>query len=308
MTLRGVLPVLLTPFLPNGKIDDESLRKEVDFAINAGAAGVCSPAFGSEYYKLSDPERYEVTRIVVEQPAGRLPVWASTGSGSVHATVEFSRYAESIGATGVMGVAPKIVPLGLKELTSFYEGVCRSVKIPVMIQDADFTGSGLPADFLVSLSERFPNFQFAKLESVLVGPKCSDILRLSGGKLQVLYGLGGIALPDGLARGACGVTPGVAVTDLYARIFHLWDAGRHEVAKSLFYRFQPYLVFALQHLELLIGMEKRILVRRGVLSSDRLRAPTPYFDDQCWHEAEEWIEFALRLCEEGEAPNIPQGP
>lgn len=307
MNLRGILPVLLTPFHADETIDEGSLRGEVDFAVNAGAVGLCAPAFGSEFYKLSDPERYEVARIVVEQTAERLPVWVSTGSGSAHSTIEFSRYAESIGAAGVMVVAPKVVPLGLKELTSFYEAVCRSVNIPVMIQDADFTGSGLPAGFFISLSERFPNFQFAKLESVLPGTKCSDILRLSDGKLQVLYGLGGIALLDGLVRGACGVMPGAALTDLYARIFHLWDTGRLGEAESLFYRFQPYLIFALQHLELLIGMEKRVLVRRGILSSDRLRAPIPFFDDQYRKQADDWIEFALRLCEEVKVSTIPRG-
>lgn len=298
MNLRGILPILLTPFRADETIDEESLRKEVDFVVKAGAVGLCAPAFGSEYYKLNDSERFQVARTVVEQTAGRVPVWVSTGSGSVHSTIEFSRYAESLGAAGVMVVAPKVVPLGLKDIASFYEAVCRSVRLPVMIQDADFTGSGLPAEFFVDLAGRFPNFQFAKLESVLPGPKCGEILRLSGGKLQVFYGLGGIALLDGLARGACGVMPGAALTDLYARIFQLWDTGRVDQAKLLFYRFQPYLIFALQHLELLIGMEKRVLVRRGILSSDRLRAPTPQFDDQYRKQADEWIEFALRLCEE----------
>ena len=80
--------------------------------------------------------------------------------------------------------------------------MCRSVKIPVMLQDADFTGAGLPAKLFVELAERCPNFRFAKLEVLLPGSKCAEIIHLSGGKLEVLYGLGGVAMMDGLAHGA----------------------------------------------------------------------------------------------------------
>ncbi len=286
------------PVLADESIDEKSFRNQVDFTIATGAVGVCAPAFGTEFYKLSDPERYRIAKVLVEHTARRVPTFISTGGGSTHSTVEFSRYAESIGADGLMVAAPRWCSLGAGELTEFYEAVCRSVSIPVMLQDADFTGAGLPAKVFVELAESCPNFQFAKIEVVLPGTKCAEIIRASGGKLQVLYGLGGIAMADGLAHGACGIMPGAGFVDVGAEIFRLYDSGDVAGAKSLLYRLQPYLVFALQHLELAIRIEKRVLVRRGVFSSDRMRTPTLHLDEEYEKQLEELVSYAVALSEE----------
>jgi 2-keto-3-deoxy-L-arabinonate dehydratase len=286
---------MLLPVNADESIDENSFRNQVDFVIETGAVAVCAPAFGTEFYKLSDPERYRVAKIVVEQTAGRVPVFISTGSGSTHSTIEFSRYAESIGADGLMVVAPRWCSLGAGELTEFYEAVCRSVSIPVMLQDADFTGAGLPAKLFVDLAERCPNFLFAKLEVVLPGTKCAEIIRASRGKLQVLYGMGGIAILDGLAHGACGMMPGSGLVDVNAEIFRLYDSGDIAGATMLSYRVQPYLAFGLQHLELAIQIDKRVLMRRGVFPSDRMREPTLHLDDAYQNQIEELVSYVIGL-------------
>lgn len=298
MNLRGIIPIILTPFRVDESIDEEALRAEVDYAIQAGAGALCAPAFASEHYKLSDPERYSVARTVVQYTAGRVPVLVSTGHGSVHATVEFSRYAEALGADGLMVVAPRTVPLGVMEFTRYYEKVCRSVTISVVLQDADFTGSGLATDLFIDLQGRCPNFKYAKLENVLAGTKCEEIIRRSGGKLEVLYGVGGIALFDGLEHGACGIMPGTGMVDLYAHIFKLYDSGRVTQAKTLFYKMQPCLFFAQQHLELAIQLQKRVLVRRGVFPTDLVREPTLQLDAKYRCQLEEMVELVIGLSKE----------
>jgi hypothetical protein len=117
--------------------------------------------------------------------------------------------------------------LGIREQAILYENVCRSVKVPVMLQDADFTGGGLAAKLFVDLAERCPNFEFAKPEIVLPGTKCAEIIRLSGGKLQVLYGLAGVALMDGFAHGAMGVMPGPAFTEVLRPALRALRFGPH---------------------------------------------------------------------------------
>jgi 4-hydroxy-tetrahydrodipicolinate synthase len=304
MKLHGVVPVMMLPLNADESIDEPSFRRQVDFAIGAGAAAVCAPGFATEFYKLSDAERYRLAKILVEQTAGRVPVFVSTGCGSAHATIEFSRYAESTGADGLMVVAPKWCALGIREQTTFYEAVCRSVKIPVMLQDADFTGGGLPAKLFVDLAERCPNFLFAKLEIVLPGAKCAEIIRLSEGKLQVLYGLGGVAMMDGLAHGATGMMPGPGMVEVYARIFHLWHSDRKDQAKALFYRMQPYLVFALQHLELAIQVEKRVMMRRSVFPSDRVREPTLHLDEGYQRQIDELADLVIGLSKEAKVSAV----
>jgi dihydrodipicolinate synthase/N-acetylneuraminate lyase len=68
--------------------------------------------------------------------------------------------------------------------------------------------------------------------------------------------------------------PGPNFVKAYARVFELYGSGRIDEAKGLFYRMQPYLTFSMQHVEIVIQMDKRALVRQGVFSSDRMREPT----------------------------------
>ena len=226
LKIHGVMPVMMLPLNNDESIDEATLRKQVDFAVAGGAAALCAPGFATEFYKLTDEERRLVIKIVVEQTDGRVPMFASTGCGSARATVELSRYAESVGADGLMVVAPRWCPLGPREQSVFFEMVCRSVGIPVMLQDADFTGAGLPAAMIVDLAERCPNLEFAKLENILAGSKCAEIIKLSEGRIQVLYGMAGIALMDGLAHGATGVMPGPSFIEAYVRVFTLYGEGR----------------------------------------------------------------------------------
>jgi dihydrodipicolinate synthase/N-acetylneuraminate lyase len=295
MNLRGVIPVLCTPFTTSEAIDEAVLRNEVDFTIRSGAVAICAPAFGSEVYKLSDAERYRMAEVVLEQVAGRVPVVVGTSSGSVHGTLESSRHAESIGAALIMVAPPRTVALGHEELTRFYEVVCNSVKIPVMLRDADFTGGGLPATLLADLAQRCSNFLFAKLENPMAGGKCRDTITLTGRRVEVLYGWGGLNLLDGLAHGAGGVMPGPSLTDLYVRTLQLYHAGQAEAARSLFHRFMPFLVFGLQHLELFIHMEKCVLARRGVLPSSRMREPTLRLDQEYQVQIDDLVDLVVAL-------------
>ena len=117
-----------------------------------------------------------------------------------------------------MVLPPRIAPLTMKELIRFYERVADSVGIPIMIQDADFTGAGIPPKVYADLSKRLPNLKFAKLENPLPGAKCAEIIRESEGRLQVVFGLWGIYMADGLPKGAGGIMAGPGIVEVYARI------------------------------------------------------------------------------------------
>jgi 2-keto-3-deoxy-L-arabinonate dehydratase len=306
LRLNGITPVMLTPFREDGSIDEPSLRKEIDFSIEHGAAAICGPGFASEFYKLSDPERYRFAEVLVEQARRRIPVIISTGSGSVHNTIEFSKFADRLGADCLMVIPPQRVALPGSEVIYFFSELCDAVQIPIMLQDADFTGAGLPPHVFVDLANKHSNFLFAKLEVTLPGQKCAEIIRRSNGRLQVIYGLGGVAMLDGLAHGASAVMPGTAAIDVYVRIYKLFEEGKSGEAKALFYRLLPYLTFALQHLEVTIWIEKRLLVKRGVISNARMRRPTIFLDDEYEKQIEELVDEVHVLsadCQKRVPPN-----
>ncbi|MBI3668005.1 MAG: dihydrodipicolinate synthase family protein [Acidobacteria bacterium] len=304
LRLDGITPVMFTPFLEDERIDEASLRRQIDFAIAAGAAAICGPGFGSEFYKMSDEERHRFAEILVNQARKRVPVIVATSSDSTFRTIEFSRFAERISADCVMVTPPRTSKLPTPEIVEFYSRLCNRLTIPVMLQDADFTGAGLPASVFVDLAKKHENFLFTKLEIILPGQKCAEIIERTGGRVQVIYGLGGIAMMDGLFRGASAFMPGAAVLEVYVQTYQLYKAGRKDEAEALFSRLLPYLAFALQHLELAVGMEKRAMARRGIIPHHRMRHPTLSFDPAGEQQIEQLVTQAVNLANECRAPAV----
>ncbi|MCY4375665.1 MAG: dihydrodipicolinate synthase family protein, partial [Spirochaetaceae bacterium] len=70
--LRGIFPVVLTPYAEDGSIDMEALAREVDFSVQAGTHGLVFPVLGSEFQYLSDAERRAAVEVVVRQAGGRV--------------------------------------------------------------------------------------------------------------------------------------------------------------------------------------------------------------------------------------------
>lgn len=298
LRLNGITPVMATCFHDDESIDDDVLRKQIDFAIEGGAVAVCGPGFGAEFYKLSDAERYHFVDVLIEHTGKRVPTIAATSSGSTKSTIEFSQFAEKAGADILMIAAPKTAPLPGDVIVRHYSDICGSVGIPVMLQDADFSGSGLPPSVFVELAHKHKNFCFAKLEVLLPGKKCFEIVEQSKNQIQAIYGLGGISMLEGLAHGASAVMPGAACIEVYARTYRLYSQGRKEEARALFQRLIPYLTFALQHLEVAIHIEKRVMRQRGIFPNDRMRAPTLTLDPIYQAQMNEFVDEAVALCEE----------
>src|SRR5205809_2073851 len=99
--MRGVFPILVTPFDEQSRVDEESLRRLVEFNIAAGVHGL-GVALGSEIFRLSEAERRQVTRIVVDETRGRVPVVINTGAPGTDLAVLYSRTAEEAGADALM--------------------------------------------------------------------------------------------------------------------------------------------------------------------------------------------------------------
>jgi 4-hydroxy-tetrahydrodipicolinate synthase len=298
LRLNGIVPVMCTPFLADESIDEASLRRQIDFAIENGAAAVCGPGFASEYYKLTDAERCRFAEIIVEQTRQRAPVIIATSKDSTRATIEFSKFAESLRADCLMVTPPRTTSLPTSEVIEYYSRLCDAVSIPVMLQDADFTGAGLPSAVFGEISRRHQNFLFAKLEVSMPGQKCAEIIERTEGRVQVIYGLGGIAMMDGMYRGASAMMPGCGILEVYVRTYRLYRSGKRREARVLFSRLIPHLAFALQHLELAVGTEKRVLARRGIIDHWRMRHPSLAFDAAGEEQLDEMVSQSVALAEE----------
>ena len=107
---QGLIPVMLMPFTNQNRIDVEGLEHLTEFYLRAGAAGLFANCLSTEMYYLSDQERLNHTRQVVEQTKGRVPVVASgTFGGTLQQQATFIQQMYDTGVDAVILITNQLV-------------------------------------------------------------------------------------------------------------------------------------------------------------------------------------------------------
>jgi 4-hydroxy-tetrahydrodipicolinate synthase len=292
-TIDGIVPILPVPFHPDGRIDEESLRRLVDFCAVEKTAAVCLPAYGSEFYKLSEEERLRVVRVAVEEAGGRLPVLGQANHASVRVAVDLARRMAEAGADMISIAAPRTFALGEEDLLRYFREFCREVWLPVLIQDFNPGGPTVGAEFARRLHAGCPNFRYLKLEDPMMGPRVRSILEATDGEVGVLEGWGGMYLMELVPCGICGIMPGVPLLRPLEQAYRSRKEGRDQEAYAAYRTVLPFIVFTLQHLELFLHVEKRLLRRMGLIRSATVREATIGLDEDTDRYADWLIEQVL---------------
>lgn len=281
--LHGVIPIIPTAFEADQQVDHDGTARLVRYAVACGAHAVALPAFGSEYYKLSEDERVELVATAVAAAEGRVPVVGMANHPGAIIAAELARRTEAAGAD-VVGVAlPRAFPVSDDDLLRYACTVADAVEVPVLIQDWNAGGPTVGAEFCVKLRERCPNVRYLKLEEPRLGPKLRAIIAATGGELSILEGWGGLFMLELIPHGCAGSMPGLALCDVLVKCWDLMTAGEAAEAFRLFSEVMPYIYHSLHDFELYHTLEKRLLSRRGALAGAKVRElttlPTSYDDE-----------------------------
>ncbi len=277
-TLQGILPILHTPFDVTDAVDRESLQREIDWAFAQGSDGVCS-AMVSEILRLTAEERIELNRLIVDMTADRGIVVASVGAESTKQAVQFATAAVGAGCGAIMAIPPISTALPLPALRCYFSALAEAVDVPLIVQDgSSYVGAAIPTEFYVQLLDEYgPQKVLFKPEGALIGPNLSELRDASGGRARMFDGSGGILLIDAFRRGVIGTMPGI---DLLDGIVALWKALNAEDDASAYRIYFPICaIVALQlqaGLDGFLAIEKYILVKRGLFTTDRRREPNSW--------------------------------
>ncbi len=275
---HGIFTILFTPFNLDRSLDKESLRREVDFVIEAGAHGIVAPVNSSEFYLLSDEERRHYAEIVVDQAKGRVPVVIGTAAPTVSTAEALTRHARDLGAAGVIAMPPYVMRLDLDDIRDYYARIAGAAGgLPVVLQNVGGeVGMPLAAETIMNIAEAVVAIQYVKEETLPSTHRISELLRVGGGRLRGVFGGSfGRFLVDELKRGACGLMSGCHLVDAQVRVYKLLRAGREDEARAVFLRQLPA-----HNLWSLLGMvvAKEILRRRGVFRTTVCRRPAQMLD------------------------------
>jgi len=272
--IDGIVPIIPTPFLANEEIDFAGLTDLLEFAVAGGACGVCLPAYASEFYKLCEREKEEVTTAAIRIVAGRIPVIGQANHPAAREAARIARGLQAAGADAVAVAVPRQFALAEGDLFRYYDRVLEAIQIPLVIQDFNPGGASISARFIAELHNRHAHFRYVKLEEPMIAGKVRAILEMTSGEVGVLDGWGGVYMLELVDAGACGVMPGLGVADLLSRVYSLARSGLKEEALKIFQGVLPQIIFSLQNLEFFHHAEKKLLKARGVLQHITVREVT----------------------------------
>jgi len=270
--LCGCATALVTPFAADETVDEARLRTLVERQIAGGVRVLVPCGTTGESATLSADEQGRVIAVTVEVAKGRARVLAGAGGNATTAVVEQARAARTLGADGVLVVAPyynKPTQAGL--IAHFREVALAVPDLPIVLYNVPGrTASNIEAHTVLTLSRELENVVAVKEASGSLS-QIMAILRERPQGFRVLSGDDALTLPlvalgaDGVVSVASNEAPG-----LMSRLVDLAARGDWDEARTLHYRLLP--LMEANFLESNPGPVKAAMALMGLLE-ERLRLP-----------------------------------
>ena len=134
----GIIPALVTPLDEQGNLMENSLRKIIDYTLEAGVHGVFILGSTGEIYGLTDKQKQRVMEVTVEHVNGKVPVYAGAGEITTNNSIKTAQMAEKVGGISALSViTPYFVSPTQDELIAHYTAIANSVKTPIILYGCD---------------------------------------------------------------------------------------------------------------------------------------------------------------------------
>ncbi|HLV86230.1 MAG TPA: dihydrodipicolinate synthase family protein [Candidatus Sulfotelmatobacter sp.] len=292
---RGIVPLLETPFLEDGGVDYDSLQKLVEHSIAGGTNGLTGPLVASEVHALSIAEREQIVKISAEAIDGRVPFIVGASSDDPQICRSFARLAERVEAAAYLVAVPNNLYGRTEDLITFFRSIVVESGAPLIVQDLQFNGPGMGLDTMKQLRDTLPTLVGLKIETVPAGAKYTMVREAFGPDFYISGGWAVPQLIEALDRGVDAMIPECAPIRVYSAIYRAYASGERQEAIRIFRELVPVLVFSNQELYHSIAFFKRMLARRKLIRTEKLRAPGYNWDRFNLRIADELTEYYLAL-------------
>src|SRR5882762_8160455 len=221
--LRGIFPIMQTPFSGSDKLDTEVLAKEVKFLDKCGAHGVVWPQLASEWSTLEPDERVAGAETIMAAAKGaRCAVVLGVQGPDLDAARRYARQAEKLGPAAIIALPPRDSG-NLDRVAEYYRGIAKECGLPLFVQ----TIGNMSVEFVIRMRKDIPTLGFVKDEAGHTLSRISEYKRVAP-DLMVFTGGHGKTMVDEMSRGSVGTMPAASFADLYVQLWNDWRAGKRE--------------------------------------------------------------------------------
>jgi len=130
---QGMITAMVTPFGPDGKLDEATLRGLVEWQIGAGMDGLMIPGGCGEFVNMNDEERIRAVQVTVEAAAGRVPVIAGVLAATTQHALDLTQRAESVGASAALVLTPYYINPSDEGLYRHFATIAEATPLPIVL-------------------------------------------------------------------------------------------------------------------------------------------------------------------------------
>jgi len=240
MNLAGIYPPIVTPFLKED-VAHHYLAENVEKLSKSGIKGLVALGSNGENVYLSEEEKMEVAKTVIQSASKDMMIIVGSGCESTRETIYLTNRMAKIGAHAALIVTPFYYGNKMNDeaLIKYYATVAEQSEIPILIYNVPkFTGVNLSEEALSTLSNH-PNIIGIKDSSGNVN-QLGQYLNQVKPYFNVLVGSAGVLL-GALTLGCKGGILALAniVPEKCVEIFQLVQDGKTNEARELQLRMIP---------------------------------------------------------------------
>lgn len=240
--IKGVIVPILTPIDQAEKIDEGKLRAQVDYVIDGGVLGILAFGSNGEFYMVEEDEMERGLAIILDQAAGRVPVYMGIGAISTKKCCRIAQMGKACGAAGISILQPMFLKPTEAELFSHFKTIADSVAdLPVLLyNNPGRVGYTLTVNLVERLAREVSNIVGMKdtsgdmtLTAEFIRSTRDIGFKVFGGRDTLLYA----SLCHGAVGGVC--TAGNFMPELIVDIYDKYMAGDLEGSLEAQFKLNP---------------------------------------------------------------------
>ncbi|WP_160687955.1 4-hydroxy-tetrahydrodipicolinate synthase [Clostridium sp. C2-6-12] len=150
---QGSAVAIVTPFNEHG-VNFKKLEELLEWHVKEGTDAIVICGTTGEATTMTEKEKKDTIKFTVDVINKRIPVIAGTGSNNTASAISMSKYAESIGADGLLVITPYYNKTTQKGLVKHFSAINSEVKTPIILYNVPSrTGVNISPNTLVELSK-----------------------------------------------------------------------------------------------------------------------------------------------------------
>ena len=203
--IKGVIVPIITVIDEEEKINEAAMRAQVDYVINGGLHGILAFGSNGEFYQIEEEEMERGFKIMVDQAAGRVPVYFGIGAINTKKCVRLAKMAVANGAAGISILQPMFLKPNFNELFLHFKTIAEAVpETPIIMYNVPSrTGCNIQPATAVALAKNVKNIVGIKAASGDLS-QIATMMSMADGCIELYSGNDDQVLPI-LSLGGLGV-------------------------------------------------------------------------------------------------------